>query len=142
MQHHFRTREANLRQTHGARAGPRLDSLFEQSRLLLSKLKHVPKPSFQGSPSSRLNHRMLKRPDLSAQTPAPTGRNTEVHNRDQTLDLPLSSGPAGMMNPIALHSPPFARGLDPSWSEQGIPGSAPVLAAWHLKSSAGSSGSE
>lgn len=61
---------------------------------------------------------------VSTKTPAPTGRNTEVHNRDQTLDLPLSSGPAGMVNPIALHSPPFAQGLDPSQSEQGIPHSA------------------
>lgn len=67
--HHFRTRKANLRQTCGAWAGQgaRPDSLFEQSRLLLSKLKHIPKRPFQGSPSSRLNHHMLKCPDLSAQ---------------------------------------------------------------------------
>lgn len=85
MLHHFRTREANPRQTPGVRAGPRLDSLSEQSRGLLSKLKHITKPSFQGSPSSRPNHRMLKCLDPSA----PTGRNTKVHNRDQTSDPPL-----------------------------------------------------
>lgn len=57
---------------------------------------------------------------VSTKTPAPTGRNTEVHDRDQTLEEPLFSGPAGMTNPIALHSSPFARGLDPSWWGQGI----------------------
>lgn len=46
--------------------GPRLDSLFEQSRLF-SKLKDTLKPALEGSPSSRLNHYMLKCSDLSAQ---------------------------------------------------------------------------
>lgn len=123
--------------------GPRLDSLFEQSRLILSKLKCIPKPSFQGSPSSRLNHRMLRCPDLSAQRhQLPQGETQRSTTGTKPWTSLLSSGPAGMMKPIALRSPPFARGLDPSWPEQGIPHSAPVLAAWHLKSSAGSSGSE
>lgn len=72
-------------------------------------------------------------------TPAPTGRNTEVHNRNQTLDLPLSSGPAGTTNPNALHSSPYVWVLALSWSEHGMPCSALVLATWHLTSSAGSS---
>lgn len=67
LQHHFSIRDANPRQRHGAREGSKLNSLSEQSRLLFSKFKHAPKPYFQASPSSKLNHHMLKCPDLSAQ---------------------------------------------------------------------------
>jgi len=44
--------------------------------------------------------------------------------------------------PIVLHSPLYAWGLDLSWSEGGIPNTALVIAAGHLMCSAGSGGSE
>lgn len=112
--------DANPQQICEGRVGPRLDSLFEQSRLL-SKLKHTSKPALESSPSSRLNHPMLKFSDLSAQRHQLPQGETEVHNRAQTLEDSPFSGPAGMMTPIALHSSPFAWGLDPSWWGQGIP---------------------
>lgn len=73
--------------------GPRLDSSFEQSSLLLSKLKHVPKPSIQGSPFPRLNHHMLKCPDLSAQD---TSSHREKHRGPQQEP---NFGPPSVLRP-------------------------------------------
>lgn len=140
--HRFKTREANPRQTCGGRVEPRLDSLFEQSRLL-SKLKHTSKPALEGSLSSMLNHHMLKCSDLSAQRhQLPQGETQRSTTGTKPWKTPYSQALLEWWILLLCTHIHLLEAQIPAGEDRESPCSAPVWPACHLKSAAESGGSE